>query len=187
MAKLLNILENSSPVYIVNESETLTEPVTISSNPIESGVPVSDHVQQEVKTLEVTGFILGPQADKILSNLRKTADAGTIVTYQGRVYWKSVLISTVSRNYTQIQNGASVTLTLQNLRRATTPWVKKKKAAGKRQASNTKKSAGTYITVKKGDCYWKWWKRYGTSIATLRAWNKWPDRRIPIGVRARVK
>ncbi|HEM2532857.1 TPA: LysM peptidoglycan-binding domain-containing protein, partial [Listeria monocytogenes] len=84
--------------------------------------------------------------------------------------------------------GFEITVSLRDLRRASTPWVrKKKKSSGKKQSVKSKKSPGTYITVKKGDCYWKWWKRYGTSIAQLRKWNKWPDRRIPIGKRARVK
>ncbi|HFK7038839.1 hypothetical protein AWL03_14525 [Listeria monocytogenes] len=175
-------------VKLVNTNESETSPFTITDNPVETGSPVSDHVQRETKTLEISGFLLGANAEKDYATLKGYAEKGTIVTYQGRVYFKNVLISNLSKNYNTVKNGFEITVSLRDLRRASTPWVrKKKKSSGKKQSSKTKKSAGTYITVKKGDCYWKWWKRYGTSIAQLRKWNKWPDRRIPIGKRARVK
>ncbi|CWU07434.1 LysM peptidoglycan-binding domain-containing protein [Listeria monocytogenes] len=175
-------------VKLVNTNESETSPFTITDNPVETGSPVSDHVQRETKTLEISGFLLGANAEKDYATLKGYAEKGTIVMFKGRVYFKNVLISNLSKNYNTVKNGFEITVSLRDLRRASTPWVrKKKKSSGKKQSSKTKKSAGTYITVKKGDCYWKWWKRYGTSIAQLRKWNKWPDRRIPIGKRARVK
>ncbi|EAC5079571.1 LysM peptidoglycan-binding domain-containing protein [Listeria monocytogenes] len=175
-------------VKLVNTNESETSPFTITDNPVETGSPVSDHVQRETKTLEISGFLLGSSAEKDYATLKSYAEKGTIVTFKGRVYFKNVLISNLSKSYNTVKNGFEITVSLRDLRRASTPWVrKKKKSSGKKQSSKTKKSAGTYITVKKGDCYWKWWKRYGTSIAQLRKWNKWPDRRIPIGKRARVK
>lgn len=175
-------------VKLVNTNESESSPFTITDNPVETGSPVSDHVQRETKTLEISGFLLGSTAEKDYATLKSYAEKGTIVTFRGRVYFKNVLISNLSKSYNTIKNGFEITVSLRDLRRASTPWVRrKKKSSGKKQPSKTKKSAGTYITVKKGDCYWKWWKRYGTSIAQLRKWNKWPDRRIPIGKRARVK
>ncbi|EAF3806766.1 TPA: LysM peptidoglycan-binding domain-containing protein [Listeria monocytogenes] len=175
-------------VKLVNTNESETSPFTITDNPVETGSPVADHVQRETKTLEISGFLLGSSAEKDYATLKGYAEKGTIVTFKGRVYFKNVLISNLSKSYNTVKNGFEITVSLRDLRRASTPWVrKKKKSSGKKQSSKTKKSAGTYITVKKGDCYWKWWKRYGTSIVQLRKWNKWPDRRIPIGKRARVK
>ncbi|MBC6156628.1 LysM peptidoglycan-binding domain-containing protein [Listeria welshimeri] len=173
-------------VKLVNTNESESSPFTITDNPVETGSPVSDHVQRETKTLEISGFLLGATAEKDYATLKSYAEKGTIVSFRGRVYFKNVLISNLSKSYNTIKNGFEITVSLRNLRRASTPWVKKK-SSGKKQPVKSKKSPGTYITVKKGDCYWKWWKRYGTSIAQLRKWNKWPDRRIPIGKRARVK
>ncbi|EAD3347505.1 TPA: LysM peptidoglycan-binding domain-containing protein [Listeria monocytogenes] len=175
-------------VKLVNTNESETSPFTVTDNPVETGSPVSDHVQRETKTLEISGFLLGSSVEKDYATLKDYAEKGTIVTFKGRVYFKNVLISNLSKSYNTIKNGFEITVSLRELRRASTPWVrKKKKSSGKKQSSKTKKAVGTYITVKKGDCYWKWWKRYGTSVAQLRKWNKWPDRRIPIGKRARVK
>ncbi|CUK65248.1 LysM peptidoglycan-binding domain-containing protein [Listeria monocytogenes] len=175
-------------VKLVNTNESESSPFTITDNPVETGSPVSDHVQRETKTLEISGFLLGATAEKDYATLKSYAEKGTIVSFRGRVYFKNVIISNLSKSYNTIKNGFEITVSLRDLRRASTPWVrKKKKSSGKKQSVKSKKSPGTYITVKKGDCYWKWWKRYGTSIAQLRKWNKWPDRRIPIGKRARVK
>lgn len=173
-------------VKLVNTNESESSPFTITDNPVETGSPVSDHVQRETKTLEISGFLLGATAEKDYATLKSYAEKGTIVSFRGRVYFKNVIISNLSKSYNTIKNGFEITVSLRDLRRASTPWVKKK-SSGKKQPVKSKKSPGTYITVKKGDCYWKWWKRYGTSIAQLRKWNKWPDRRIPIGKRARVK
>ncbi|HAA4682696.1 TPA_asm: hypothetical protein GEU05_06005 [Listeria monocytogenes] len=175
-------------VKLVNTNESESSPVTVTDNPVETGSPISDHVQRETKTLEISGFLLGSTAEKDYTTLVGYMEKGTIISFKGRVYFKNILISNLSRSYNTIKNGFEITVSLRELRRVSTPWVqKKKKTSGKKQAVKSKKSTGTYITVKKGDCYWKWWKRYGTSIAQLRKWNKWPDRRIPIGKRARVK
>ncbi|EJV3834580.1 LysM peptidoglycan-binding domain-containing protein [Listeria innocua] len=180
-------------VKLVNTNESESSPFTITDNPVETGANVSDHVQRETKTLEISGFLLGATAERDYATLKDYAEKGTIVTFRGRVYFKNVLISNLSKSYNTIKNGFEITISLRDLRRASTPWVrKKKKSSGKKQPVKpkkqpVKKTTAVYVTVKSGDCYWKWWKRYGTSIAQLRKWNKWPDRRIPNGARARVK
>ncbi|EAD6274211.1 LysM peptidoglycan-binding domain-containing protein [Listeria monocytogenes] len=180
-------------VKLVNTNENESSPFTITDNPVETGANVSDHVQRETKTLEISGFLLGATAERDYATLKDYAEKGTIVTFRGRVYFKNVLISNLSKSYNTIKNGFKITISLRDLRRASTPWVrKKKKSSGKKQPVKpkkqpVKKTTAVYVTVKSGDCYWKWWKRYGTSIAQLRKWNKWPDRRIPNGARARVK
>ncbi|EAF6111266.1 LysM peptidoglycan-binding domain-containing protein [Listeria monocytogenes] len=180
-------------VKLVNTNENESSPFTITDNPVETGANVSYHVQRETKTLEISGFLLGATAERDYATLKDYAEKGTIVTFRGRVYFKNVLISNLSKSYNTIKNGFEITISLRDLRRASTPWVrKKKKSSGKKQPVKpkkqpVKKTTAVYVTVKSGDCYWKWWKRYGTSIAQLRKWNKWPDRRIPNGARARVK
>ncbi|HAA3491394.1 TPA_asm: hypothetical protein GEH82_14500 [Listeria monocytogenes] len=180
-------------IKIVNTSESESAPVTVTDNPVEIGSPLSDHVQRETRTLEISGFLLGPSAEKDYSTLLSYKDRGIVLIYRGRVYFNNVLISNLSRSYNTIKNGFEISITIRDLRRASTPWVrKKKKSSGKKQPVKpkkqpVKKTTAVCVTVKSGDCYWKWWKRYGTSIAQLRKWNKWPDRRIPNGARARVK
>ncbi|MFC6275600.1 LysM peptidoglycan-binding domain-containing protein [Levilactobacillus tangyuanensis] len=43
------------------------------------------------------------------------------------------------------------------------------------------------MTIKKGDTYWGYHMKFGTSIKKLRSWNGFPDRKLPIGKKIRVK
>ncbi|WP_239256690.1 LysM peptidoglycan-binding domain-containing protein [Listeria ilorinensis] len=171
---------------IVNMNESEVTAAEATQYPVEQGTPISDHVQVQNKTLSITGFLLGSSAEQDYLKIHDFVQKGTVVTWRGRVYFHDVLVNSIIKDYDTIENGMAVTISITTLRRASSPWVQKKTSSGKKQTTS-KSQAGTWITVKKGDCYWKWWKQYGTSIAQLRSWNKWPDRKIPIGARARVK
>jgi LysM repeat protein len=179
---------------IANMQESFTNTVNVTSYPTEKGLPITDSVQRQPKTFTITGKILGKnytEAMKVYNALEKKQNAGTVVTYVGRTTAKNVVITSMQPTFdSTIGNGMGITIELQEIRIAKSPYVKKKttkKKSGKKSKSNTKKTTKVYHKVKKGDTYWGLWKKYGTPIATLRKWNKYPDRRIPIGVKLRVK
>lgn len=179
---------------IANIQESFTNAVNVTSYPTEKGLPITDSVQRQPKTFTITGKILGKnytEAMKVYNALEKKQNAGTVVTYVGRTTAKNVVIISMQPTFdSTIGNGMSISIELQEIRIAKSPYVKKKttkKKSGKKSTSKTKKTTKVYHVTKRGDCYWKMWKKYGTSVATLRKWNKYPDRRIPIGVKLRVK
>ncbi|NMH83266.1 LysM peptidoglycan-binding domain-containing protein [Heyndrickxia coagulans] len=179
---------------IVNLQETFTNSVEVTSYPTEKGLPITDNVKRQPKTFNITGKILAKtnaEATKIYNALEKKQNAGTLVTYVGRTTAKNVVIVNMAPTYdSTISNGMSISIDLQEIRIAKSPYVKKKttkKKSGKKSTSKTKKTTKVYHVTKKGDCYWKLWKKYGTPVATLRKWNKYPDRYIPVGVKLRVK
>lgn len=179
---------------IANIQESFTNTVNVTSYPTEKGLPITDSVQRQPKIFNITGKILGKtsvDADKMYNALEKKQNAGTLVTYVGRTTAKNVIITSMQPTYdATIANGMSISIDLQEIRIAKSPYVKKKTTktqSGKKSKSNTKKTNKVYHKTKKGDTYWGMWKKYGTSIAQLRAWNKYPDRKIPIGVKLRVK
>lgn len=179
---------------IANIQESFTNTINATSYPTEKGLPITDSVQRQPKTFTITGKILAKsnsEAIKIYEALEKKQNAGTLVTYVGRTTAKNVIITNMSPSFdATVANGMSISIDLQEIRIAKSPYVKKKttkKKSGKKSKSNTKKTKKVYHVTKKGDCYWKLWKKYGTSISQLRKWNKYPDRRIPIGVKLRVK
>ncbi|EGP9901970.1 hypothetical protein I1C44_001946, partial [Listeria monocytogenes] len=61
-------------VKLVNTNESESSPFTITDNPVETGSPVSDHVQRETKTLEISGFLLGATAEKDYATLKSYAE-----------------------------------------------------------------------------------------------------------------
>ncbi|AJK64947.1 LysM domain-containing protein [Bacillus amyloliquefaciens KHG19] len=179
-------------VNLVNEKESDGADVEVTSYPVEKGVPITDHVQRKPETTSVSGYLLGKAANSDYEYLKKQAYAGNLLTYTGRKIAKDVIITKIDRDTGEFSNGFAITISLQEIRIAKSPWVKKKvKTAGKKKKANkkktTKKSSKIYHKVKKGDTYWGCARKYGTTVSALRRLNPWPDRRIPIGVKMRIK
>ncbi|MBY8913315.1 LysM domain-containing protein [Bacillus atrophaeus] len=175
-------------IKIINEKESDTADVDVTSYPVEKGIPITDHVQRKPETTSVSGYLLGSSANSDYEYLKKQQYAGKLMQYTGRKIAKNVLITNINRDIGEIKNGFAITVELQEIRIAKSPWVKKKtKNAGKKKKSSTKKSKAVYHKVKKGETYSHMRMWYGTSLSQLRKWNKYPDRRIPIGVKLRVK
>lgn len=179
--------------------ESFNASVNVTSYPVEEGLPLNDSVQRNPKTYSVSGKILDTTKNKNseakAKKLEEAMNKGKLVKYIGRIKASNVLITNFSGSYdATIANGFNFNMDLQQVRVATTPYVKKKtkkKKSGKKtvskstsNSSNTKKK---YHVVKKGDTYWGCARKYGTTVAALRKLNPWPDRKIPVGVRMRIK
>ncbi|MGN8233238.1 LysM peptidoglycan-binding domain-containing protein [Priestia flexa] len=185
MARLGNI-----NIFVEKEDDTAS--VDATSYPVEKGIPLTDHVEEKPDEFSLTGSLTGSNYEADYEYLRKCMKSGTILTFVGRNVAKDVIILDMSGSVdASIANGKNVSIKLRKIRIATTPWVKVQNSGKKKPvtpASTAKPaSAAVYHLVKKGDTYWMCWKKYGTSIAQLRLWNKYPDRRIPIGVKLRVR
>lgn len=175
-------------IKIVNEKESDNPEVEVTSYPVERGIPITDHVQRKPEITSISGFLLGKNPNKDFAYLKKQMYAGKLLNYTGRKVAKNVVITNLSRDIGEYKNGFAISVELQEIRIAKSPFVKKKvKAAGKKKKSNTKKKSAVYHKVKKGETYSHMRMWYGTSLSQLRKWNKYPDRRIPIGVKLRVK
>ena len=191
MAKLGN-------VYLQITSEDINDSVAATSYPVEKGVPFSDHVQRQPKSISLSGYVLGRDSKQRLQQLRDSMNKGEILSYTGRSILKNVIILSIDDNRTnETANGSAVNIQLQFIRIVNTSWdkvsakqktqQKKQTNAGKKQPVDEKKTTAVYHKVKKGDTYWGLSRKYGTSIPQLRKWNKYPDRAIPIGVKLRVR
>lgn len=176
--------KKSITIISITESENIDANVT--QYPVENGSPLSDHSQRTGKGISISGMILDPGASDKYKTLIAWQDKGVMLTYKGAIYHGSLLLSGLSKSHEKYKNGFAVTISLTVIQKATTSWKKKVVKKGKQQVTG-KKTAAVYVTVKPGNTYWGWWQKYGTPIQTLRNWNKWPDRFIPIGKRARVK
>ncbi|MBG9783589.1 phage baseplate protein [Shouchella lehensis] len=173
-------------VKLVIERESDGLDLDVTSFPVEKGSPLTDHVRKNPETMTISGFLLGPNAVSDYNWL--VNQRGKQITYTGRKVFKNVLISNISRDVGEYQNGFSITVELKEVRIAKTPFVKKAvKNNGNKQKSNTKKDTKKYHVMKWGQTYSHLRMWYGTSLNQLRAWNKYPDRRIPTGAKLRVK
>ncbi|MBC1307889.1 phage baseplate protein [Listeria booriae] len=189
MAKLAGI-------YITNETETFTPSVEVTQHPVEQGVAITDHVQKNNRTISVTGMLLAKDsatAERNYNTLLAKMESGAFVTYVGRTYAANYLITSMPKDYSIVKNGFGISIELQQVRIAKSPWVKKKTTVQVKAKKSTAKpktsTAKKFHKIKKGECYWILARKYGTNLNTLMGWkeNKWPARRIPIGVMVRVK
>lgn len=181
------------------EEETPTHTETLATNPVESGLPIGGIGQQEQPTIAITGKFYGAdnstRRDK-LSRLIAYADNQTEIEYHGIQTINHAQISEIAIQNTSPMptNYLAFTMTivevrfaLSNMSEAVSLPAKKGKVKAKRGSAKKKTNNKKYVIVRRGNTYWGWWRQYGTSIATLRKWNKWRDRFIPIGKKARVK
>ncbi|AKO92710.1 hypothetical protein BEH_11770 [Priestia filamentosa] len=170
------------------EKESDSSSVDATSYPVEQGVPISDHVEEKPDEFSLSGYIIGSNYKADKEYLKQEMKKGTLMTYVGRNIAKNVIIMSIDGDQdSSIANGISISIKLRTIRIASTPWVKVQNNGQKKPVNPSTKPKAVYHLVKKGDTYWGCWKKYGTSISQLRAWNKYPDRRIPIGVKLRVK
>lgn len=187
-------------VFIHVEKESYRDQVDATGYAVEKGEPFTDHVEAKPDELTLTAHFFGSDHAANVSKIREYQKTGKLLRYIGRSTASDVIILTVGRDYdSSIGNGVAMSISLMKVRVAKSPWIKvppKQKPIQKPPTSGgTKKPVATkprpttarYHTTKKGDTYWDLSKKYGTSIAQLRKWNKYPDRSIPIGVKLRVK
>lgn len=179
---------------IHNIQESFVSSVKVTSYPTEKGLPITDNVQRQSKTFSITGKILAKthaDAMKVYNALEKKQVSKSVVTYIGRATAKNVVITRMNPSFdASIANGMNISIDLQEIRIAKSPYVKKKttkKKSGKKTTSNTKKTTKVYHKVKKGESYWSIAKKNGTTVQTLEKLNPWPATKIPIGANMRIK
>lgn len=179
----------SVALHIEKEKENYA--VNVTEYAVEKGEPYSDHVEKRSPTFSVNGTIIAKNFDAAKNKLIHYMELGFPLKYVGKMSASNVIILSIEGGHSSsISNGMEITINLRRIRIATTSWLKAQKPtteSGKKKPVNKKPSTKKYHVMKKGQTYWYVSKKYGTSISQLRKWNKWPDRKIPIGAKVRYK
>lgn len=116
MAKLDNHI-------ITVESESPGFEVDITKQPIERGLDVTDHVQPKPRTLDLSGRVVGPNAAKIQAYIVKAMENGQIVSYAGRMAFTGLIASFSSPRDYKIADGFTFSMSLMEVRIATSSFV----------------------------------------------------------------
>jgi hypothetical protein len=89
----------------------------VTSNAVENGSDVADHVKNTPETLAIRGVITGDQAAERLKKLREFLKAGELLTYIGRNVFTNVVIESLTTRHTaQVRDGYECNLTLKHVR-----------------------------------------------------------------------
>lgn len=182
-------------VKITVMEEQVSESVRVTEYPVEKGSPIVDHIERTSSKYSFDAALIGTDYSNRLRTLKDYMNNGTLINYVGRTAASAVVITNIERTYNkEIKHGITLKISVQKMRLSKSPWIKKKgqkkptrggkkKPAPKKPRPNPK----VYHVTKRNDTYWDLARKYGTTVSKLRAFNKYPDRRIPIGVRLRIK
>lgn len=186
--EMISFSANGRTIELFAEDE-IKEEVTanVAKYPIEHDAPIADHVQYDHKDMNFTGLVTGDnlsEANDKYGQMMFWSQLGTLVKIRGAWTLDNMLITNITKARKDGRlNVFEVTLTLTEVRLPSTSWTKRQNLGVK----VVPQPPGLYVTVVWGNTYWGWWRQYGTPIQTLRDWNHYPDRFIPVGVRVRVR
>ena len=150
MAKLNNL-------YIFVKDEQLSFGVDVTEHTVESGIDISDHVRRRARTLSITGEFVGTKGAATLSQIQRLHEEGKYCLYVGCVNFPKCLITDFNiSNTPNIWGGCEFSMTLKEIRTASTAYKKTKatKNTGTQQKTSNSTAIWVNHTVKKGDTVW---------------------------------
>lgn len=189
------------PLKVENSSESTSGNFT--EYPVEKGAPLADFGMAGQRQASVMA--------RIYAKKSKSAKSGWDLAYARKLYkrmrgWGDNSAPVYLHSNLDLTNGwlteydedkdsayyqyLHVTLTVSSIRLAESKSssVKSKGTKPKKGGTRSKnQKRGSYKTIKSGDTYASISKRTGVKISTLRKWNGFKDRNLPIGKRIRVK
>lgn len=155
---------------ITVETESPGFEVDITTQPIERGADVTDHVQPRARTLELAGRVVGTDAAKIHAFLVKTMESGTIVSYSGRTTFRGLIASfSAPRDY-KVADGFTFSMQLVAVRIATSSYVAKLPTPVKVQAAKVA-TAGVKQTKSKSTSKGK--AKEPVTVVKFKEGSKW--------------
>jgi len=145
-------------LYIFVESEDLSFGIDVAEHTVETGIDITDHVKRKATTMSLSGEVVGKNAASTLAKLKQMQRTGVRCKYVGRNSFPNCLIAEFSTGHPNtVWGGATFSMTLREVRTASTSYKKTKQDTNKSGTQQvTKKSEDQYVyhTVKKGDTIW---------------------------------
>ena len=145
-------------LYIFVVDEEMSYGVEVTSHVVEKGIELTDHVKRKGVTLALTGEIVGKNAASVLNKIKSMHQSGTLCKYTGRTALSNCVIAEFSTSHPHnIWGGCSFSMTLKEIRTASTSYKKTKQdtnKTGTQQVKKQSKETAVFHTVKKGDTIW---------------------------------
>lgn len=165
--------------YVHVTSETIEHGYAKTNNPVEEGVDLTDHIERNLIKLKLQGTVIDTPkltAGKMYSQLQIWAKEGTIIKFSGRNIIDAVITNVSKTSKYEISNGAEITIELEEIRFAKSPYTAPSENAGTQQVKTTADTPQeVWHTVQKGDTLYGIAKKYGTTLSWILANNKVPS------------
>ena len=95
-------------IYVFVKKENISRKTQIPQHPVEKGLPLTDSIRNEAKTLSLTGKIVkvgNTKADDIVSKIEKLRTTGSLINYKGRNVVGNFMISSFDTDDSNENNG----------------------------------------------------------------------------------
>ena len=146
-------------IYIWVEREDISRPIKIPQHPVEKGLPITDNVRKEPKTLSISGKIVDTsnlKAKAIIDKIEALKNSGSLIKYNGLNVLGNYLISSFNTSEdNRTWGGANFDMELVEARIAKSAYdPSKQKAAEKsKQVNNPTLKVGAIVVFKGGSVY----------------------------------
>ena len=138
---------NGLYIHVVDES--MSRRVDATSHPVEDGIPITDTVRPNARTLSLSGKIVDygeMTAPQVIAQIRSWQEAGTLLLYQGRNVASSMQIRTFDTEHPNtINGGADFSMTIEQVRVAKSAYVPKKASDAQKDAAAKGNLAGLVV------------------------------------------
>lgn len=187
-SKGIILTRNKERIVIYPDQENQQSEANIAQYPVEDGGTISDNSKFDSNIINITGYVIADDMNeaqrqaRVLYNWHRWPTG--LISLTNGITDNSYLIKSYNKKFVDGQRSSIyVDISLLKIRIPVSSFSGMKNSGRKQPSAPSQ----TWVTVVRGNTYWGWSMQYGTSIQQLRNWNHWPDRFIPIGVRARVK
>lgn len=148
-------------IYVFVESESLNRSTKIPQHAVEKGLPITDNVREEAKTISLTGKIVDTttlSAADILTKIEALRTSGSLIKYSGRNVAGNFLIRSFNTTHPNtIYGGASFSMELVEVRIAQSSYTPQKENQSSNTSTDTAKApvieVGATVIFKGGNVY----------------------------------
>lgn len=151
-------------------SESESNSSNITSWAVDKGAPRSSYARFTSKTISINGLISDSDTGDAHSKwvkLRSWHSNHTELTFKGDIYYKHLIMSELSRQFTGFKNTMQVSITFTFVRAAEITISKKRSSKSSKTLAGTRHKLYTAITIKRGDTLWGLSNKYGKSVKWL--------------------
>lgn len=144
-------------LYVFVEQEDLNRSTKIPQHPTEKGLPLTDSVRSEAKTISISGKIVNTKkykSDTIISKLEQFRTKGSLIKYIGRNTAGNYLIQSFNTSHPNTNwGGADFSMELVEVRIAKSAYNQKKDTQATQKKNNPTLKIGAKVVFKGGNVY----------------------------------
>ena len=151
------ILPTINNIYIWVKDEDIGRSTQVPQHPVEKGLPITDNIRNEPKTLSLSGKIVNTSqydAPEVISKIEALRTSGSLINYKGRNVAGNFLIKTFDTSHPNtVWGGADFSMELVEVRIAKSSYNPKSQKTTSTSTANVNLAVGAIVVFKGGSVY----------------------------------